>query len=340
MIMMTGDSMFISDDNDKSLRKTTVEKKSIDEGEIFSLVFGFIPQEYDICTSPFRVDTSAGCEFRYGRNGKLMFFDPGNSRRPYMDCYEAIKIHYNIPDFRDVLTFINSSNLKEIPKSTVTRLLVKRDPPEILFYPRPFQMKDKEYWSQYGITKKQLIEDKVFPIQIFKMKNTRKGDFVLKPKEVGYAYTEFIKGRKKLYLPKDSNKFYTNCKQNDIGGYNKLPKKVDILVIAKSYKDYRVLKNLGYTVIWFMNEGMIPKEFILLHIGNIANFIVIFFDNDRAGIEAAIKLSLTLTKLKIKNKYIHLSEILLTENISDPSDYVASKSEEELKVWTNLNIKL
>jgi len=330
--------MFISNDNEKSLREKDIQVKSLDEGEIFSLVFGFIPKEYDICTSPFRVDASAGCEFRYGRNGKLMFFDPGNSRHPYMDCYQAVKVYKNMSDFRDVLKFINDSDLKEVPKGTVTRLIVDTLPPEILFYPRPFSIKDKEYWSKYNITKSQLIEDKVFPIKVFKLKNTRRGDFTVKPKYIGYAYTEFIKGRKKIYLPKDKNKFYTNCKQNDIGGYSFLPIKIEKLIIAKSYKDYRVLKNLGYKSIWFMNEGMIPKDWILIKLGTIAEILIVFFDNDRAGIEAAIKVSSELTRLKIRNKYIHLPEFMLTEGISDPSDLLDIRSESELKEWLKINI--
>lgn len=328
--------MFSLTDDLESLGHINNEIVNLDEGRVFSLIFGFVPKEYDRCCSPFRIDNTPNCEFRYGRNGKLMFFDYGNNKYPYMDCYKAIQVYFKLPDYASSINYIKKCNFETLPESVIKRKSVNTNPPEILILPRPFYLMDKLYWEQYNIEKQQLIEDKVYPLLLFKMKNTRRGDLVIQPKKIGYAYTEFIKDRKKIYLPNEKSRFFTNCKENDIGGYSFLPEKADKIIITKSYKDYRVLKNLGFVTIWFMNEGMFPEDWILKDIGKVSINFIIFFDNDRAGITAAIKLNKKLKNLGFRSRYIHLPEILITENITDPADFTKYKSQKELKEWLKL----
>jgi len=42
-------------------------------------------------------------------------------------------------------------------------------------------------------------------------------------------------------------------------------------------------------VCWFQNEGIIPHDFVFISLLNRFNEIIVFFDNDDAGITASIK---------------------------------------------------
>jgi len=83
-------------------------------------------------------------------------------------------------------------------------------------------------------------------------------------------------------------RFITNCGKDDIGGLP-IRRDCDTIVITKSYKDYRVLTNIGLTVIWLQSETLIPKEQLNKILENKSK-VVIIFDNDRVGIEASLKL--------------------------------------------------
>ena len=62
------------------------------------------------------------------------------------------------------------------------------------------------------------------------------------------------------------------------------------MLITKSYKDWRVLKNAGYNTIWLQNEGCkIPFDRLIQLQQYRTKFIL--FDNDDAGIKASNNLA-------------------------------------------------
>lgn len=338
--------MDLFNDNLKVTGKGFIDKneilKYVSEEDIFELVFGFKPKEYDYVVSPFRPDNKPGCWFQYAISGKLRFIDfaskiyVNNVKMISIDCFDCVQQFFNLPNLYRTLQFIkkhliDGKNLSEIQNTRTLEIKV-RNKVEILFTPKIYTLEDKNFWfDRYEIYKENLIEDKVFPISQYKMLNTKYGDYSITTKTISYCYTDFESGNKKIYRPLDKNRFLTNCIQNDIGGIRFLSDTGKTLVITKSYKDYRVLKNQGLTVIWFQNEGMFPTLDILLPLCNRFKEIVIFFDNDKAGIEASLKL------VKIINSYIpgkasaiHLPERLLHENITDPSDFIYKKGREQL----------
>ena len=149
-----------------------------------------------------------------------------------------------------------------------------------------------------------------------------------------YAYTDFKDGRIKIYRPygTSESKWFTNCTQNDIGGIDSVIFSSKDLLITKSYKDYRVVKNLSINTVWFQNEGMIPNATILKFLCKKFKRIIIWFDNDEAGIRAA-KLVASHIQSLFPGKVvicIHLDVDLLKEGIKDPSDLEAKKGKEKL----------
>ncbi len=307
----------------------------ITQEEIFEYALGFYPEPHEYICSPLREDNSPGCWFEYSSNGSLKFVDYASEiftngvQMVYIDCFSFIQNYYNLSNFFQSLQFIKTYIIdKSKPRKEIRPYISKKKPVEIFLKTREFQDKDKEYWSNYNIKEKHLIEDKVLPVDQFLLKNTRKGDLSFSTKDICYAYTNFSGNKKKLYRPKQIGKyrFITNCSPNDIGAVNKLRYNTDTLVITKSYKDRRVIQNLGYETIWFHNEGAIPKLDILKPILSRYNNVMLFFDNDRQGLSSLKKVGNQLDKVSNNSiKRVHLPEQLYKEGIKDPADMVKNK---------------
>ena len=165
-----------------------------------------------------------------------------------------------------------------------------------------------------------MIDDKLFSVQSYSI--VREDSFRhYIPDNICYAYTDFPDNKKKIYSPYDKKlKFCGNITAKDIGNINNIPVKGEKLIITKSYKDCRVLRNLGYTSIWNQNEGMIPPLYLLQDLSDRFNDIIIFYDNDNAGINAGIKLKQTFANIQ---KEVSVYYIPLTYKVKDISDFYA-----------------
>ena len=324
--------------------------------EIFKIVFGYLPVEFEYVTSPFRHDSNPGCWFEYKEN-KLIFVDWADRRTlngirmGHLDCFNAIQLYFKFPNFSTTLNYLYTLIKNKKDFFPVKKSLIDSDKQEphikkrknksvkIMFLSRNFNLQDKEFWSRYEISSSNLNEDGVYAVLKYRMTNTKIGDYDASTLyELCYAYTDFPDSRKKLYFPnrvKGKKRFITNCKSDDVGGYKKLPKSGELLVISKSYKDYRVLKNQGLTVCWFQNEGMIPSEEILIDLLSRFKEIVVFFDNDEAGKIASVEVVKALRKLSQETliRRVYLPNSLLKENITDPSDLIYKKGKVHLLVF-------
>lgn len=300
------------------------------EEDIFELVFGFKPIEFQYITSPFRVDNNPGCWFeRSLHSDKLLFIDYADPLFNKQDCFDCVKRYFKLPNFYSTLLFIeNNLNNKKLVNKNYNKEKVSFTPKEkkkidIYIKPRNFNQADKLTWFKYGITRKHLIEDKVIPTSRYVLTNTKKGDISFNVYTCCYAFCEFDDNRKKLYFPyrKGKRRFITNCNQNDIGGLKTL-QDTEQVVITKSYKDCRVLRNQGVNCIWFQNEGMLPSKEILKSVFKNFIDIVIFFDNDNTGLLASDKAVVYIKEVfpNKKIRKVYFDENLLNEKIKDSSD--------------------
>jgi hypothetical protein len=317
--------------SDKLDRRGFISKESIlslvTQEDIFELVFKYKPQEFEYVVSPLRNDDVPGCWFSLHDNGILYFVDFGNSRT-HSDCFNIVQDYFKFPNFYLTLEFIYSTLIRgkeEELKPAPIKVEVKKETKKrvkLLIEARPFNAHDGHFWSQYGISKKNLIEDKVFPISRLYALNTKTGSHVIECKDLAYSYTDFSDSRKKIYFPlrKGKSRFITNCTKDDVGGINTISPYCKQLIITKSYKDYRVLKNSGKHVIWFQNEGMVPNDLIINKLVKL-NEIIVWFDNDHAGITASEKIKQQLNSIVPgKAKNLWLPERGLELGIKDPSD--------------------
>lgn len=323
----------------------------VSEEEIYALVFDFIPMEYEYTISPFREDRNPGCWFERDINGVLRFIDFGNPevisniKMAVMDCFNAVQIFYNLPNFYKTLSFIKERLItgKGVTKAKYVKDKLKKKKKrkvDIHVETRNFTAKDGRFWSKYGISKQNLIDDKVFPILKYKLLNTKFGDVLIRPERSSYVYTDFMENRKKIYAPYDKKKkFTTNCVADDVGGLRTIAEFGKQLIITKSYKDYRVLKNEGLEVIWFQNEGMIPNENILIDLGRRYRELIIFFDNDSTGLLASRKVNVHINRLfKDKARIVHLPIQLEKFHITDPSDLYHKQGRIHLQKFLKENL--
>lgn len=309
----------------------------VTEEEIFELVFGFQPEEYIYIVSPFRSDKNPGCWFERSSSytGKLRFIDFSYNKP--RDCFDAIQQYFKISNFYLTLEFVYDRLIKNknvIAEKRIQSIIEKKEI-VINFDSRIFLKKDGLFWeNRYGITKQNLIDDKVFAINKYHVLNAKNGDFISRCYDISYAYTDFDNGKKKLYFPyrEGKGRFLSTCTKNDIGGIKKLPPFANQLIITKSYKDWRVLINNGKYAIWFQNEGMIPDNKTLLPILKRFNKIIVWFDNDFQGIESSQKISnLINSYFPNKCQSLWLPETLNKFGISDPSDLLHKKGKQSLQ---------
>jgi len=310
----------------------------VSQEDIFSLVFGFRPVEFEYVKSPFRDDSNPGCWFEYsGQNGKLRFKDFGSTDRYIgrvnlgnIDCFDAVQVYFKLSNFYQTLSFIKKHLIdgKNLPKRVPIKLLkqsAKKKEVEILIRARPFIKKDKEFWEKYGISRQNLIDDKVFPTTQVTLLNTKKGNLTFVTSDVSYAFTDFSGKRKKIYRPnqKGKKRFVTNCKADDIGNIRQLIPYGKQLVVTKSYKDCRVLRNQGLNSVWLQNEGMRPSIKSTIELCKRFEDVIVFYDNDEVGIQAAQKISQEINiMLPNKSRSLHLPVSMFERGITDPADLV------------------
>lgn len=338
----------------EDLQKDFISKgkilKYLSQEQIFSMVFGFMPVVDEYVLSPFREDNTPGCWFSYDGNEVLKFTDYGNSETiggiamKNIDCFNAVQIHYKLPNFYKTLEFLKHRIINENLQIQVAQKKPgnPKKKVKISIQGRNFSLKDKRFWEPYGISKQNLIQDKVVPVKILRLFNTKNGDSVQRLEKLCYGYTGFQEQRKKLYFPyeKGNKKFITNCQQDDIGEILSLPVTGETLILSKSYKDCRVLRNFGYNSIWLQNEGMFPSNSILITLGKRFKHLAVFFDNDPPGIKAGEILTKKINILhRFKAYQVHLpTELYEKRGITDPADMLKIKGEKHLFNFLKENI--
>lgn len=320
--------------------------KRVTQEEIAEMILGYKPIMYQWIKSPIKErrsgDRTPGARFELWNN-KLFFIDFGD-QPTHRVIIKFVADYYNVK-FYEALRIINQyfglglGNETEIkvPKPVIehrydVKSNTQKQRTDIIYKPRPLTPKDKSYWIPYEISRNNLIEDEVIAITWYKFYSNNQSKWMVnRPPDLTYAFTEF-KGRVKIYRPFSKSKFITNCNSDDIGGYDKLPVSGNKLIIKKSYKDYRIVKNQELNTIWFQNEGQVPNEGLLIDLCERFDHIYIFFDNDEPGIKASFKISNIINSLyPDKALPIWLPENFLPQGIKDPGNMMERGKKKELQ---------
>lgn len=289
-----------------------------------------IPVKKGLFKSPLREDKSPTCAFYRNSLGDIIFKDfsghfSGNFIKvvmfKYDCCYQkAMKIIAN--DFG----YIECPKLQKNPKPIEYSQSEFKDSGEAIIQieAQDFTEDELQWWEQYGITEKILKKFRVFSCKtvflngrIFTKSNSKHPIF-------GYyrGKNENKTELWRIYLPKHRSKeprFLSNWKSIMLQGAKQLPKSGDLLVITKSLKDCMTLYSLGITAIAPNSENLFLTESQFNKLKTRFKHIVLFYDNDKAGIHNMNKFKKEVDCVWIPRKY----------DVKDISDFYAKYGREE-----------
>lgn len=180
-----------------------------------------------------------------------------------------------------------------------------------------FNIVDFRYWNQFYIPLSLLREYSINSCTQVWFKS-RQNELVLfaEYSKTNPLYCYAINNSYKIYRPLNPSKkgkWLSSIKSEDIQGMKQLPNRGKLLFITSSMKDLLVLKILGYNAIALGGEGNKVPAKILDYLYASFDKIVIFYDNDIAGINYARKLS-----SEIDSEFIYIPEKYTdTKDISD-----------------------
>lgn len=280
--------------NPPQLTKEKILSK-ISELDIFSYYIKSYDPKKKFFSSELRHDKHPSCSLKVTASG-VLYHDFGNGFST--DCFGYVMTKYNCT-FPEALKIISCDfGLVKVKSGyTPTNIvfgvpnLIKTNEilhieTDIKIKSRKFAKFDYEYWNSYGITNEFLALDKIKAISYYWINNTR-----FKAEKYAYAYIGGI-NKFKIYQPFASKKtkWFNNLGKTMLG-YDLLPKTGDLLFITSSFKDVGCLWGIDYPAIELGSEhGNIP-DLILDDLKERFRRIIIYFNNDKAGIDAAIRLS-------------------------------------------------
>lgn len=265
--------------------------------------------------SHLRVDNDPSCGI-FEADGKLLYKDLSTGFCG--DCFKYVRTLFEC-SFKQSLCIISNDFGLDLcdEKLSLTRdmigILTKKEDrdisnSEIRVKRRQWTLRHILYWQQYGIMSGLLAEYKVFPIECYWIGN----QLISIPKdELAFCY-HFGEYNYKIYRPHNEEFKWTSTKNCPLQGYAQLPKNGDLLFITSSLKDIMCLRALGYNAVAPSTESSKVGESLLNELKIRFKRVLLYYNNDGAGISNAIKFS-----KRYEVPYVH-------HNIGepkDPSDY-------------------
>lgn len=276
-----------------------------------------------IYNSPFRKDKNPSFGIYYSkRSHQLLFKDHGTG-----DCGNVIKfvsLMTGLTNYNDILkNIVDRLSITPDTKLDSSKQYIPSTETVIGIVRQPFTQVDLDYWSQFNISEKTLKKFNVSSIKYYLCNGIVKG--IYKEDNPMYAYKVF--NNFKIYRPLGDKytKWRNNLTQDDIQGWQQLPKKGDILIITKSLKDVMCLYEMGIPAISPSSESTFISDTALEALKKRFKRILVCFDRDCAGIRNLRKISLKtgLEPILVHKKY----------HAKDISDAIKLNGFETIKQW-------
>ncbi len=146
---------------------------------------------------------------------------------------------------------------------------------EIAVKSRPMHERERIYWLELGVDRKQLDKYNITAISHWWLDDSIRyaGDF-------SFAYR--IQNRYQLYFPyaEKKRKFKNSFNSSDVPGYHQLPPSGDLCIITKAYKDVTALDAWGFNSIGPRGECIPISPNVLEDVEKRFKRVVTLFDND------------------------------------------------------------
>ena len=275
--------MFYSNNNYPILSHKSINTY-ISDYDIYSFYLGGAFKIGQAFNSPFHKDRTPSFAIHEIAGGKLLYKDfakglNGNvigfvkELNNLSNNEEAILKIYKDLIFNTNRKPLDPLKVKKEYKSRSIDLGVKR---------QPFNQTDLDWWGNFNITKNILTKFEVSAIKYLFVGPYIKHEY--KVDNPMYVYTVYDKVKIYRPLAKKTEKWYGTLTRNYIHGYKQLPETGNLLIITKSLKDLMCLYSLGYTAISPSSEGTLVPEHIMNKLKKRFKKIIVFYDNDEAGI--------------------------------------------------------
>lgn len=282
-----------------------------------------------IYNSPFRKDKNPSFGVYYSKKyNKLLFKDHGTG-----DCGDIIKfvsLYTGLTDYNDILNnIVEQLHITKDTKLDSTKQYIPTGETVIGIVRQPWTLVDMGYWSMFHISQKTLEKFNVFSIKYYLCNGIVKG--IYKDTNPMYAYK--VNNNFKIYRPLGDKytKWRNNLSQEDIQGFQQLPKKGDILIITKSLKDVMCLYEMGIPAISPSSESTFISDDTLEALRKRFKRILVCFDRDAAGVKNLRKISLkTGLEPILIHKKLHAKDI---------SDAIKLNGFETVKQWLENELK-
>lgn len=310
--------------------------KHVTQEEIYSFYVGEDIRTLGVFHSPLRKDNIPSFALYFHRLDRniLMFKDFATS-----DCGDFVVLvtkMFNL-EYKNALRKIaydmgltNQSVDVNNQQVNYTRI-VSKESIELGVKLRLWNIKDRDYWTAFGIHKKTLIKFNVFPIS-----HVFYNDTAVKAHEYAYAYVETKDGKTsyKIYQPLETKikKWINNANYTVHQGYMQLPSKGELLIITKSLKDVMSIHDcLDISTIGLQSESVMMKDSVMDEYKSRFQKVICLFDNDEAGKKLSVNFS---EKYKIPHFFV--PEL---PGVTDFSDLVkAIGKDKAIKFYKSLNI--
>lgn len=312
-------------DFEKTVEVVTLKEilKITTEYDIYSFYIGNQFKIGKVMSSPLRNDIhpSFGI-YKSSIGSNLMWKDQATGKSGNVIMFVSEKFNITYEDaLRKIMSDVENNLIATTKEGKYIEESYKKIKTIISVQKKNFTENDDEYWEQYFITRELLKKHEVYPILTFWVNDIPSNLFYSKEQPL-YAYQVFDKFQ--IYSPyakKKSNKFRNSTTIFDIHGLEQLPKYGKLLIITKSKKDVMVLDRLGYNSIAPCGENTPIPDVIIEDLKKRFTKIVIFYDNDEAGIKGAEKLA---KEHSLDWIYIPLKHNLTVQmfKIKDISDFI------------------
>lgn len=228
-------------------------------------------------------------------------------------------------DFKLSKNYGNSSSVINTMVNNHSRIERVENKTQIIPTFRNWNKIDFDYWNRYEIPLELLDKYNIRPCsRVYVV--TKTGEYILFAEHTkdNPIYCYQIDDSYKIYRPLNptkTGKWMQNCTSFHIQGMSQLPDKGELLIITSSMKDVLVLNLMGYNAIAPHGEGVPIPDSIMNYLWACFDNIILFYDNDEAGIEYSKKYS---EELGVGS--IHIPIEIQDKDISD---YVNTTSLEE-----------
>jgi hypothetical protein len=182
-----------------------------------------------------------------------------------------------------------------------------------------FSQKEQDFWMQSGITPEVLKQYKAVSLREFRSENKDGKPFFYTSSESEPIFGYMGKRYVKIYRPHSEIRFLYggNIGDNYCFGLEQLPAKGDTLFITGGEKDVMTLAAHGFYGICFNSETSTIPTGIIYKLTFRFKHIVLLYDADKTGIEAAIRHEKALAGYGVKRLLLPISGEKKDKDITD-----------------------